>query len=75
MAQIIRIDEFHRPLRPQHPARRAADRREHTRLFCTRCRCESFALLLSGAVACVNCEAKIRNVRVLMEEPAATQDP
>ena len=74
MAQIIRIDEFHRPHRPQHPARRAADREDQPRLFCTRCSCESFSLLLSGTVLCVNCGAKIRNARVTMEEPAATQD-
>ena len=74
MAQIIRIEEFHRPRRAQHPARRASDREEQPRLYCTRCSCESFSLLHSGAVLCVNCGAKIRNVRVTVEEPAATQD-
>jgi hypothetical protein len=74
MAQIIRIDEFHRPRRAQHPARRAADLDERPRLFCTRCRCESFSMLLCGDVHCVNCGAKIRNVQVAMEEPAVKQD-
>ena len=74
MAQIIRIEEFHRRRRSQHPARRAADGEEQPRLYCKRCSCESFSLLLSGAVLCVNCGAKIRNLRVALEEPAATQD-
>ena len=74
MAQIIRIEEFHGVRRRQHPARRSSDREEQPRLFCARCRCQSFSLLLAGVVLCVNCGAKIRNVQVTMEEPAATQD-
>ena len=75
MAQIIRIEEFHGVRRRQHPARRASDSEEQQpRLYCTRCRCQSFSLLLSGEVLCVNCGAKIRNVQVAMEKPATAQD-
>jgi hypothetical protein len=71
MAQIIRMDEFH-GARTQHPGRRATDRDPREKLFCTRCQCESFSLLLSGEVNCVNCGALIRNLRVAVGAPAAT---
>ena len=75
MAKIIRIEEFHGVRRTKSPGRRASDGEEQQpRMFCTRCRCQSFSLLLSGDVLCVNCGAKIRNVQVTMEAPAATQD-
>jgi len=65
MAQIIRMDEFQgAQKRRQLPARRATDRNERPRYFCTRCRCESFTLLTTGEVLCVNCAALMRNVRV-----------
>ena len=67
MAQIIRMSEFH-GARRSHPGRRASDREEQARLFCTRCRCESFSLLLSGGIQCVNCGARISNVRIAMGE-------
>ena len=73
MAQIIRMEEFH-GARRKTPGRRASDREEQPRLFCTRCRCESFSLLLSGDIRCVNCGALIRNARVAMGEDAAKQD-
>lgn len=75
MAQIIRIEEFHgvRSKRPT-PARRASDRDQQPRFFCTRCRCESFLLLTSGAVRCVNCSAAIGNVRVVMDPGGAAPD-
>ncbi len=74
MAQIIRMEEFHRPRPSQLPARRASDRAQQARLFCTRCRCESFSLLLAGTVLCVNCGAVIKNVRLAIQEPAAAPD-
>lgn len=74
MAQIVRIDEF-QGWRTKHPGRRAADRDERERFFCTRCRCESFSLLLSGEVFCVNCAALISNLRIATSEPVPTGKP
>jgi DNA-directed RNA polymerase subunit RPC12/RpoP len=68
MADIIRMAEFHGARRPNTPSRRAADRAEHTGYFCTRCRCESFSLLVSGAVQCVNCGARVANVRLVIDK-------
>jgi len=70
MAQIIRMEEF-RGARTRNPGRRASDRDERPRFYCTRCRCESFSLLTSGEVLCVNCGALMRNVRAAMGEAGA----